>query len=274
MKKTIMVILSLTVVLSALFAVPASAYSEDYPLLIDDADVLTEDEEENLLAKLVQITERYECDVAIVTVNGLQEGYDSIMEYADDLYDYRGYGYGSDDNGILLLIDMQESEYWMSTFGSAIRIFYDDRIDYLGTVFERGFRSDKYGCLCSWADECERCLLDPNGENDVERTNEEQRGYKFSFGHVVIALIVGVIFAAAKVGSMTSQMKTAVRQNAANSYVRENSLNLTKQKDIFMHSNVTKTARETDSGSRSGGHSSSTHTSSSGRSHGGGGGHF
>ena len=60
---------------------------------------------------------------------------------------------------------------------------------------------------------------------------------------------------------------------AANSYIKENSLNVTRSEDQFLYSTVNKTAKAKETSSSSSG-GSSTHTSSSGRTHGGTGGKF
>lgn len=42
------------------------------------------------------------------------------MDYADDYFDYKGYGMGEDKSGILFLVTMSERKFWMSTHGDAI----------------------------------------------------------------------------------------------------------------------------------------------------------
>ena len=50
--------------------------------LVDDADLLTDAEEQELLEKLNAVSERYRFDVAVVTTNAT--GYSSIEAFADD----------------------------------------------------------------------------------------------------------------------------------------------------------------------------------------------
>ena len=74
-------------------------------------------------------------------------------------------------------------------------------------------------------------------------------------------------------GVMKSRLKSVAPQRDATSYVRQGSMKLTNQRDLYLYREVHRTERpkETDSGSSGG---SSTHTSSSGSTHGGGGGSF
>lgn len=76
------------VLLCVVVSVPAFAdTAEDYtPHLIDNADLLTGEEESNLLAKLDEISDRLSVDVAVVTEDSI--GDKTPREYADDFYDY------------------------------------------------------------------------------------------------------------------------------------------------------------------------------------------
>ena len=94
------------VLLCVVVSVPTFAdTAEDYtPHLIDNADLLTGEEESNLLAKLDEISDRLSVDVAVVTEDSI--GDKTPREYADDFYDYNSYKYNPD--GVLLLISMEE----------------------------------------------------------------------------------------------------------------------------------------------------------------------
>lgn len=72
------------VLLCVVVSVPAFAdTAEDYtPHLIDNADLLTGEEESNLLAKLDEISDRLSVDVAVVTEDSI--GDKTPREYADD----------------------------------------------------------------------------------------------------------------------------------------------------------------------------------------------
>ena len=90
---------------------------------------------------------------------------------------------------------------------------------------------------------------------------------------VGVALVIGLITALIVTGVMKSRLKSVAPQRDATSYVRQGSMKLTNQRDLYLYREVHRTERpkETDSGSSGG---SSTHTSSSGSTHGGGGGSF
>ena len=84
--------------------------------LVDDAGLLTDTEAANLEAKLSQISDRHNVDIVIVAVDSTDGK--SPMDFADDYYDYNGYR----ADGILLLVSMEDSDWWVSTagYGSAV----------------------------------------------------------------------------------------------------------------------------------------------------------
>ena len=77
--------------------------------LADFADLLDDGQEEELEAKLDQVSEDYGCDVVVVT----EETLDGAVpqDYADDFFDYNDYGMGEDKSGILFLITMSERKW-------------------------------------------------------------------------------------------------------------------------------------------------------------------
>ena len=90
--------------------------------VIDDANIISESEEAELNDKIKDIQSN-NFDVVILTVNSL--GSKSEQEYADDYYDYNGYGFDDEHSGVLFLISMGERKYHISTTGKGIKAFTD-----------------------------------------------------------------------------------------------------------------------------------------------------
>ncbi|MCL2631572.1 MAG: TPM domain-containing protein [Coriobacteriia bacterium] len=99
------------------------------PLVVDEAGLLTDREVENLIDLLERLSEENKCEIAVVTVYSL--GGKSAMDYADDFYDYNGYGYGPNDDGILLLLSMEYRDYWVTTYGTAYEQLTEERFEWL-----------------------------------------------------------------------------------------------------------------------------------------------
>ena len=93
------------------------------PYVNDYADLLSDSEELELNKKLLAYKNRYGLDAVIVTTNSTNGMY--ISDYADDFYDYNGYG----QDGIILVLDMNERDWWFSTKGKGITYFTDYGID-------------------------------------------------------------------------------------------------------------------------------------------------
>ena len=114
----------LTVMTVLTMTVQASSGNDDrtLSLLVDDAALLTAGEASELTAALEEISTRQELEVALITVPSLPDGY-TAQSYADNIYDYYGYGWGDDDDGILLLLSMGEREWAVTTYGYGITAF-------------------------------------------------------------------------------------------------------------------------------------------------------
>lgn len=247
------------------------------PRLVDDAALLSESEQSSLLARLDEISERQQLDVVVVTNNSLDER--TVEQYADDFYDYNGYGYGEDDDGILLLVSMDTREWAISTFGKGIDVFTDDGQKYITDKITSYLHDGDYyeGFNC-FADLCDEFISQYNETGvafDYDNMPKEPFGW---FGALAGASIIGLAAGLIVALSLKSQLTSVAPQATANAYAKKGSLNVTERTDLFLYHNITRTAKPKDNEGSSGGHShsggSSTHTSSSGRSHGGSHGHF
>ena len=282
MKKTSNRLRSLFAALAALvlllaLAVPAFAaeggFADLYYRMNDSANVLTEDEDNELEASLEELSVRQNFDVVIATIESLESvDYDSMEAYADDLYDFCQFGYGADRDGVLLLVSVGDRKWHISTCGYGITAFTDAGIQYLGqqmTPFMAdGDYAGAFRTFVQWSD----AYIDAARSGrpyDVKNLPREPLSPMYLF----LALGIGLVLAWVIVGVMKSRLRSvAFKENAA-SYVREGSMNLTNQRELFLYRDVHRTehVEEKDSDSSGG---SSTHTSSSGTTHGGGGGSF
>ena len=127
--------------LSVMIICPVFA-AGDLPRLVDVADLLSDYEETALLEELDEIRERQQTDIVVVTVDSL-EG-ESVMDYADDFYDYYGYGFGDERDGILLLISMEERDWYISTSGFGITALTEAGLTYLSQAFQSDLQEGDY----------------------------------------------------------------------------------------------------------------------------------
>ena len=100
MKKNLLITI-LTLVLCLFMVVPVLAegeaaedgFADEYYRLLDMASLLSDEDVDSLTARLDELSLRQKMDVVIATTNTLEGK--SVVEYADDLYDYCSFGYGT-----------------------------------------------------------------------------------------------------------------------------------------------------------------------------------
>lgn len=235
--------------------------------LDDGAALLSLSQRAELSGALDAASNELGYDVVFVSVDTI--GFKTPAQYADDYYDQHGYS----ADGILLLVNMGERDIYFSTAGKCIGIFTDYGIEYLvEDVGEYLTDGDYAGAVERFIDRC-RVF-----------TEEYENGEAFDVGHslpmsagqiilrAVISVAVGLVVALITVESMRSKLRTVRSQPTASAYTRDGSLTVTDARDVFLYSNIVRTARPKNTGGHSGG--SSTHVSSGGVTHGGGGGKF
>ena len=226
------------------------------PLLVDNADLLTADEETSLLTRLEAFTEKHEMEIAVVTVPDLEGK--TVEEYGDDFYDYNGYGYGEDDDGILLLIYEPgaegEREAYISTHADGTYEFFDTiREDMLVSMKDSLVAEDYVGAFNIFVDK-------------AEETMKPNVSLMWLFVFVLVGAVVGLLITT----GIASKNISVMAKGDANLYSRAGSLKLVNYYDNFMNTHTQKIPKAKDNNSSGkGGTRSSTHTSSSGRSHGG-----
>ena len=125
--KELFAFLMLVFLIGTPVCVSAAAEGDVY----DDAGLLTETQIEELNTQITAMKEKTGWDIFAVTTSDAQGK--SAMAYADDFYD----GLTTEDSdGILVLIDMDNREIYLSTCGKAIRYLTDSRID---SILDDGF---------------------------------------------------------------------------------------------------------------------------------------
>ena len=266
--------------------------------IVDMANILNSEQTSQLEQKIAQVTNNCQIDVVILTTC-LNNG-KSMVDFADDYYDENDYGIDLRKSGLILVLSLQDNEWYISTSGAAIDTFSDWGIEYLGKVmkpslvdrnFYQAFEdfvsyTEKFNVQAVTDKPYDRYNQGdlPNLDVDEEvvfdnQNNSEPKTKMDSNKRILISLgaglIIGFIISFIRMGKLNT--KKSVKN--ANEYVKENSFKLTKSNDLYLYQTVTKRARpkyEDNNHSTSSYHktTSSTHRSSSGRTHGGGGGKF
>lgn len=257
MKKILMLLAVLCLLTGCI--VPAFATA---PRLVDDADLLSSREAEEIEEQLDELSEQYDMDIVIVTVDST-DGADP-MDFADDYYDYNDYA----SDGILLLVSMEDSDWWVSTTGYGIEVITDAGLEYMSDRFVPYLSDGEYATAFeTFIALCDDFIDQANSGDPYDSHNLPKE--PFSFGlNLVIALVVGLLAAFIVTGIMKSKLKSVRMQAKADDYLVPGSLQLSRSQDLFLYTHVDRREKPKSSSG------SSTHVSSSGRTHGGGGGKF
>lgn len=236
--------------------------AEEPSRVADMAGLLVEDEISRLSDTLERISDDWDMDVVIVTMDDLL-GLDASA-YADAYYDNNGYG----DDGILLLVSIGDRQWAVSTCGYGMQAFTDAGIDYMAERFLPDLSAGNYAKAFEiFAELCEDYLEQAGMGAPYDEGLLPAAPFRLG-KRLVICFGLGLLIALIAVGVMYSQLKS-VHSQTASRYVSGEGLKLTASRDLFLYAHVDRRKRET---SNSGG--STTHRSSSGRSHGGRSGRF
>lgn len=261
-----------------------SAFADRLYVIRDGAGLLTQEQADELDELSWQLCDEMNFQVVIVTVNST--GGQDIIEFADNMYDSSGYL----PDGALLMLDMYNREWYVSTAGRGIDALSDYNIDLLmedvlyylaeGNYYE-GFKSFIMQCR-DYVSDFDNGVYVPEEDDYYEYEYDWEDDYTYkkegvSPGWIPGSLGIGLLISFLTTGKMKSEMNSVKPQTNANVYQKKGSLNLTEKQDTFLYHTVSRVPRpkDDDRSSHGGGNfGGGVHMSGGGVSHGGHGGHF
>ena len=256
--------------------------------VVDQEDRIDDAMEQRIIDAIDAIESKHQVDlVVLVTSNTPADYSDSlyrVRDFADDFYDYTGYGMGEDFSGLLYLIDLNNRVQWISTGGVMISYINDMREERILDAAEPYLKNNNWGYAALAAMQQTGVFMD-QGQMKGTFIYDEVTGKRLSGIYnplepfeILLAAIAGVAVAAVIVGAVSGSYSLKGRTYAYE--LKKNSTaEMLADEEQYLRESVTRRARSTDSvgGSSSGGgrsFGSGSHRSSSGRSHGGGGRRF
>lgn len=264
------------------------------PRVFDQAGLFSETEIIQLEEKIAQCRKSTKMDVVIVSA--YVDGERSAEEYADDYYDYGGFGVGKKASGVLLLYYMDGpgqpgGECYISTAGTMINMLTDERIEsILDDVYGDLGNRDFAGATEHFLEDVKAYVKEgvESGQYTYDRdTGEIVRYHSIRLHEVAIAMVIAGILAGSVCLDIKKRyaMKQSSREvsNSLQAYRADCAFHFSVAGDKMVNKYVRSVPipRNTSSGSGGRGHSGSSsagrstiHTSSSGSSHGGGGRRF
>lgn len=247
MKKRFCLMFMLLCLLMTFLLTPVLA--SEYSFVFDEADILTASEETQLEDLAGDISVHYGCGVYIVTVWDFGEYGSSVRSAAENYFLDRGFGLGSDRNGVLLLLSMAERDYALIAHGAiGNAAFTDYGKELLSEEFLDDFRYDDWaGGFADYLSFSEKLLESHAMGAPVDVEQGSGVGVTLLMVLLVPALIAGI-----SCGVMAASMKTAKTKTHADDYIRNRGIQLTDRHDRFLTRTVVRQKIESSSSSNGG----------------------
>lgn len=240
--------------------------------ILDEWDYLTSSQESSILSTAAEFSAKSDFNIIFVISDdiGSDKSDNGVTNYADDVYDNLC---GINTDGILLLINNDTKYDWISTSGSCINYYSDERIDRIfDRIYDDIVAGDYYSACIGFVEKCES-YYDRGKDNN-------QVGFESGDGYIEVdptdlipliffILVFTAVISAVAYGIIMSPYR--LKKAAATIYTVPGSLvfstDITESKGVI--TTRTYSPRSSGSGGSRGGRSS-THRSSSGGRHGGG----
>lgn len=212
-------------------------------LIYDQADLLSDAEEDALTEKLLEVSQTHNAQVIIATVASLADG--DVDAYLNESYDSMGFGYGENHDGVYLLVCMDPREYRILSNGMAADAISAFDIEVIGEMIKPDLSDGDYAeAFETFTEQCDEYL-----SNETTFNVTKKLGFC-----LVIGIIAGVIVAFI----LKAQLKSVRKKNEANVYVKPGSMQLTVQNSYFLYRDLRRTKKESSSSSSSSGSSRNT----------------
>lgn len=249
----------LIILLSALCFLICCGFESPNQKVYDYADLLSEQEENTLQYRCIEAMNNVKSDLVIVTVDSLEGK--SAEAYADDFFDYNGFGYeAAEGTGVILLVSMTEREIWISTSGNCKKTLPDDAMDEILDEISPYLTDESYyDAFSVYLSKVEEYIKNGGVSNKRKAVD------------ICIQLVGALLIALVAVGVMYSGNKSKMTVSGR-TYSQGHKENILRHHDVFIR--TTTITRHIDTTKSSGGSGGGTHISSSGNSHGGRGGRF
>ena len=272
-----------SVCLVFLLWVPAAAageYTADTSFVYDNASLLSENELEYLETFATTAYASSGCGVYIITIDSFERlGSSTVYDCATELFISYKLGFGTDDDGVLLLLSMEDRDFAFISHGNFANNAFPD---YIKAAIEDEFlddfaNDDWYEGFKDYFEECRSYLTDYiEGGYSKDYNNEDNyyisspsysddiEVYNSVSGSTWLVIIgVPVLIAFIVCSIFKGQMKTAVKKTEARDYIVAKDIDIRIRQDMFTHRTETRRVIQNSS-------SSSVHRSSGGSRSGGG----
>lgn len=243
--------------LLASLVLPAAAAETPETCIYDLAGLLTKEECRTLEQQAQEISRAQQCAVYFLTVEDYRDyAGGSIFDAGMRIYQANDLGMGSDRDGVLLLLSMDDRDYCLLAHGFGDTALTDYGKDSVSEAFLDNFAdNDWYGGCGDYLSRTEELLSQARAGRIYDKGSWITGGalWGWSLG---LALVVALIVCLCQRAAMK---KRVVPQAGALGYLESGGADITRRTDRFTHTTEIRHKIETNSnsGSSGGGHSHS-----------------
>ncbi|MBQ7059958.1 MAG: TPM domain-containing protein [Firmicutes bacterium] len=231
--RSILALLVALILSVSIFGAMSSSAASVY--VVDESGSLSQDQIQELNSKLAEYSKNNQCDVVFVLKQSLNG--ESAANAADAYFD-ANVGFGSTNNGIVLLFAIDESEYAFSTGGYAYSVFSDYECNELISQVAPYLKSQDYVNAISTFGSGADYYLQHAGQQ-AEPTEKKHNPI-----WAPIAAAVGAIAGWIGTGGQKAALTSVHQQQGAKNYVRSNSLQVVDAREQYLYSQITRVPRQ------------------------------
>lgn len=249
---------------------PALAHAADFgtSYIHDEAAFLTREEQLELEERAAAMSEKYECEIRVITVANMAEyGFTDAELFSYHIYTEYNLGYGPGRDCVILLLSKYDRDYDFRVWGEhgkTVFTFYgiDNILD--EHILPELRKDNYYAAFTAYLDRAELYFeMAADGTPFDKDTNPD------TDNHTLIRIFI-VIFVPTFVAGMVctiwkNQMAPVKIAKKADNYIPDSGFVLSAKEDQFLYRTTIRTKIESSSGGSSGGASSGS-GGSSGRS--------
>ncbi|MDO4617762.1 MAG: TPM domain-containing protein [Lachnospiraceae bacterium] len=252
MQRKITSITLLLLMLCMAFGMQTDVRADSQDIFINDvSELLTDTEWQTLEERAKELTELYQVAVYVVTLDDFRDYGSTMRDAAENICPDILPGYGEGGDAILLLLSMNERDYWIDDFGEygseALTDYGRESLE--SAMLEHLKSNDWYAGFAAFLDQSE-VILKAAAEGNVLDREPLSLGTRIARAYG-IALVVGLIAAFIICSRMKAQMKSARRAEAAEEYVAASGVKISVREDRYIETTRTqhKIERSQSSGS-------------------------
>lgn len=238
-KKLLTVLLAFTLVIGMAIPVFATQTTQT-PSVLDLADLLTEQQEQELTVKAEDLAEKYQCGVYVLTLPDFKSVINTSDAYeaANQIYlNQTDWGVGSDRSGVLLMLSMAERDFALMAHGYGNTAFTDYGKEELSKKFLDDFKEDDWAQgFEDYVDTCGDMLQKARSGKAVD---VDSNGRTRTYG-IVASIVISFLIALVVVLVLKGQLKSVAKKTEASAYITRGGVRMNNSYDHYTHKTQTR----------------------------------